>query len=120
MQIEVSNGELIDKLTIAEIKQLKGLAVSKELDILTNTSSHLFQQTPQINHLYQVLTTINNQLWTIEDDKRNCEQNKTFGQEFVNLARLVYMLNDQRAKTKKQIDLLTNSEISEQKSHTSV
>lgn len=120
MQVEVSNGELIDKLTILEIKSEKGLNVDKELDIIEQLSHKIIQQTPQITHLYRVLKSINCELWLIEDSKREHELQKKFDQSFVTFSRLVYMLNDQRAKTKKQIDLLTNSDITEHKSHLSI
>ena len=120
MLVEVSNGELLDKLSILYIKFEKGLNVSKEYDIMFAKGNELTEKTPQLNYLYQILMTINKQLWSIEDEKRTCESNKSFDETFTNLARLVYMLNDERARIKKLIDTLTNSEISEQKSHNTV
>ena len=120
MHIEVSNGELIDKITILQIKQEKGLSVSAELDHLAFISSPLFEETPQLTHLTEVLKAINSQLWVIEDGKRACEKTSTFNQDFIALSRLVYLLNDERARVKKMIDTITGSTFTEQKSHNSI
>lgn len=118
MRVEVSNGELLDKLSILEIKSEKGLPVEYELEMLRDKASSLLAK-GAIVHLLRVLTGINEQLWTIEDTKRKFEQDKNFEGEFVEYARLVYMLNDERAKIKKYIDALSGSVISEVKGHRS-
>ena len=120
MQDNVSNGELIDKLTILQIKQEKGLSVSAELDHITFAVCPLFEETPHLSHALEVLKSINSQLWVIEDSKRACEKTLTFDRDFIALSRLVYMLNDERARVKKMIDALTGSAFSEQKSHSTI
>ena len=117
MKVEVSNGELFDKVTILRIKQEKGLQVTKELNELEPLFEQLVNKSQQTLKLFEVLKTINEQLWCIEDEKRQCEINKLFDDNFVLLSRLVYLLNDERAKIKKLVDTLTNSNITEYKSH---
>lgn len=118
MNVSVSNGELLDKLSILAIKLEKELDVHKEYDILSQTATELLSY-PQITHLYNVLKCINEQLWDIEDAKRKHEQDEIFDVNFVIYARIVYMLNDERAKIKKYIDKISGSGISEVKSHRS-
>ena len=111
--VNVSMGELVDKLTILEIKSEKGLPVSKELQILEEEYVPEFT----IEFCKNILKSINEQLWLIEDEKRQCEAGQSFEEDFISLSRLVYMLNDERARIKKIIDKLSNSDITEHKSH---
>lgn len=114
-KIDVSVGELFDKLSILEIKKAKGLDVDIELDKLSSE----YQQYNNIisKYLFIHLKEINSSLWLIEDKKRNFEKQKVFKQDFIQYARLVYILNDHRARLKKEIDNVWNSEITEKKSH---
>ena len=114
-KIDVSVGELFDKLSILEIKKSKGLDVDIELDKLSSE----YQQYNNIisKYLFIHLKEINSSLWLIEDKKRNFEKQKGFKQDFIQYARLVYILNDHRARLKKEIDNVWNSEITEKKSH---
>jgi predicted nuclease with TOPRIM domain len=123
MQIEVSNGELIDKLTILEIKldkvtdDNKLRNITKEWGIL-NEKAVLIYQIFGDSELYNAinkLEDINRQLWDVEDWLRDCEKEQRFDEEFIQLARSVYKLNDQRHQMKKEIDLLTKSNLSEEK-----
>ena len=121
VSIEVSVGELFDKITILRIKQNKltdqdQLAnVNKELEYLEDKA---FSNDPEVNALVEELESINEQLWDIENGKRECESNKDFGSKFVELARDVYIKNDDRAKIKKMINIITKSGIVEEKDYT--
>ena len=114
-KIDVSVGELFDKLSILEIKKAKGLDVDIELDKLSSE----YQQYNNIisKYLFIHLKEINSSLWLIEDKKRNFEKQKVFKQDFIQYARLVYILNDHRARLKREVDNVWNSEITEKKSH---
>lgn len=120
---EISVGELMDKISILEIKQKnlkdkeKIKIVSKELDSLNSCFQKDVHITDQIKSLYEDLKKINTKLWNIEDGKRDCERNGDFGEKFIKLARSVYIENDQRAKIKNKINKLSGSNISEVKSH---
>jgi hypothetical protein len=121
MKIEVSNGELLDKLSILEIKQKKISDPKKLLNIMNEYSL----LNPLVEGLletvysqYKELLTINLKLWDIEDTIRNLEHNKDFGEKFIETARSVYQLNDERSRIKKEINLKTNSGIIEEKSYT--
>ena len=124
MKVEVSNGELLDKLTILELK-LTNIAdvqklsnIQKEHDELSPLADQLFDSYGEkLKNLYKQLTEINSELWTIEDDIRECERNKDFGSDFVSLARAVYFTNDKRSDVKKAINLLTDSGFVEEKSY---
>ena len=124
MKVEVSNGELLDKLTILELK-LTNIAdvqklsnIQKEHDELCPLAGQLFDSYgEELKSLYKKLTEINSELWTIEDDIRECERNKDFGSDFVSLARSVYFTNDKRSDVKKAINLLTDSGFVEEKSY---
>ena len=124
MKVEVSNGELLDKLTILELK-LTNIAdvqklsnIQKEHDELSPLTDQLFDSYgEELKNLYKKLTEINSELWTIEDDIRECERNKDFGSDFVSLARAVYFTNDKRSDVKKAINLLTDSGFVEEKSY---
>ena len=120
---EISVGELMDKISILEIKQKnlkdkeKIKIVSKELESLNNCFQKDVHITDQIKSLYEDLKKINMKLWNIEDGNRDCERNGDFGEKFIKLARSVYIENDQRAKIKNKINKLSGSNISEVKSH---
>lgn len=120
---EISIGELLDKISILEIKQKnlkdseKTKIVTKELESLNNTLKNDVNITDEIKSLYKDLKAINLKLWDIEDGKRDCERNKDFGEKFVELARSVYIENDNRAKIKNKINQLSGSNISEVKSY---
>ena len=124
MKVEVSNGELLDKLTILELK-LTNIAdvqklsnIQKEHDELSPLADQLFDSYgEELKNFYRKLTEINSELWTIEDNIRECERNKDFGSDFVSLARAVYFTNDKRSDVKKAINLLTDSGFVEEKSY---
>ena len=124
MKVEVSNGELLDKLSILELK-LKNIEDNKKLINIKNEHgglsplcNNLFNNYGnELRSLYAKLSEINAELWKIEDDIRECERNKDFGDEFVRLARAVYFTNDKRSDVKKSINLLTESGFVEEKSY---
>ena len=121
--IEISAGELIDKLTILEIKmsriaeQEKIINVQTEYESLKSIWSTQIQSSDQIEFLTSKLKLINEKLWQIEDDIRQCERESNFGQKFIKLARNVYKCNDQRASLKKQINKSLGSRLVEEKSY---
>ena len=124
MKVEVSNGELLDKLTILELKlsnitdKQKLINVNKEHSELNPLALRLFEEYGNdLKRLYLELTAINTELWKIEDDIRECERNKDFGDQFISLARSVYFTNDKRSDVKKAINLLTHSGFIEEKSY---
>lgn len=123
MQIEVSNGEILDKFSILEIKKSeiknpeKLKNVEKEYTILKEIVVEILSTE---HELYKKLLEINKKLWVIEDDIRICERNKDFGPKFIELARSVYLVNDERAEVKKEINLLTKSNMIEEKSYESM
>ena len=120
---EISVGELLDKISILEIKQKnikdeqKIKIISKELESLNYTLKKDVLITDEIKSLYEDLKKINIKLWNIEDGKRDCERNGDFGEKFIQLARSVYIENDQRAKIKNKINKISGSNISEVKSY---
>lgn len=120
MKIEVSNGEIADKLTIIEIK-LENIKDEKKLANLRNEFKVLDEAVSKIikkdHALYQELLKINKQLWNIEDRIRELEKAKDFGAEFVEVARSVYFTNDKRSDVKRQINELTGSDLIEEKSY---
>jgi uncharacterized coiled-coil DUF342 family protein len=124
MKIEVSTGELVDKLSILEIKLLnikdkkKTKNVYKELETLNPYFQDLLDVYGlKIKNLYIRISNINKALWDIEDAIRDKEKAEEFDEEFVELARSVYIVNDQRAEVKKEINLLTKSQLVEEKSY---
>ncbi len=123
VMIPVSAGELIDKITILEIKQSKITDPSKlkniihELNLLMNIYSKMDVKNVEIDLLKTQLKRINSILWDIEDAKRHHERLQNFDAAFVGLARSVYIENDNRAKIKKEINLLLDSGIVEEKSY---
>ena len=123
--IEVSIGELLDKISILEIKQEK-IKNTEKLKFINNEHSILRKQLEKnvksddkLNDLYQSLKEINSKLWVIEDNKRQCEKDKNFGEKFIKLSRDVHFLNDDRAKIKLEINNHTGSIIKEIKEYTS-
>ncbi len=124
MKIEVSNGELLDKISILELKMLKIKDKEKLDNILTEFNSLnplcvvLFEQFgSEIQKLYLQLAEVNGKLWDIEDWIRDCERENRFDKEFIELARSVYITNDKRSKLKKEINILTESILTEEKSY---
>ena len=123
--VEVSIGELLDKISILEIKQGKIKDIEKlkfinnEHSILKNQLEENVKSDNKLNDLYKSLKDINSKLWVIEDDKRQCEKDKDFGEKFVKLSRDVHFLNDDRAKIKLEINNHTGSIIKEIKEYTS-
>ena len=123
--VEVSVGELLDKISILEIKKDKIKNPEKleyirdELSLLREEFKNNVKSDKKIDQLYQSLKIINARLWTIEDDKRKCEKEKNFTENFIKLSRDVHILNDDRAKIKLEINNLTGSKIKEIKEYTS-
>ena len=122
--VEVSIGELLDKISILEIKQEK-IKDPEKLKYINNEHSILKDQLEKnvksddkLNNLYKSLKEINAKLWVIEDDKRQCEKDKDFGEKFIKLSRDVHFLNDDRAKIKLEINNHTGSAIKEIKEYT--
>ena len=122
--IEVSVGELLDKISILEIKKEK-IKDTEKLKFINNEYSILKDQLKKnvendekLNQMYQSLKDLNFKLWEIEDDKRKCEKNKDFGERFIQLSRDVHFLNDNRAKIKLEINNYSGSEIKEIKEYT--
>ena len=123
--VEVSVGELLDKISILEIKQNK-IKDKEKLNFINNEHSILKNQLEKnvksdekLEKLFQDLKDINAKLWVIEDDKRDCEKNKDFGEKFIKLSRDVHFLNDDRAKIKLEMNNHTGSAIKEIKEYTS-
>ena len=123
--VEVSVGELLDKISILEIKKEK-IKDPEKLNFIANEHSILKDQVEKnvksddkLDQLFQDLKNINTKLWVIEDDKRDCEKNKDFGEKFIKLSRDVHFLNDDRAKIKLEMNNHTGSSIKEIKEYTS-
>ena len=122
--IEISVGELLDKISILEIKLEKIKDPNKlkfitaELSILKEQLDKNVNYNEKIKKLYQSLKEINSKLWTIEDNKRECEKNKDFSEVFIKLSRDVHFFNDDRAKIKLEINDITGSNIKEIKEYT--
>tara|TARA_Y100000741_G_scaffold233369_1_gene178315 strand:- start:393 stop:785 length:393 start_codon:yes stop_codon:yes gene_type:complete len=122
--VEVSVGELLDKLSILEIKKEKIKDIDKlkfindEYKILKSEFDKNVKSDVRLKKLFDVLKEINSRLWVIEDDKRLCEKNSDFGEKFVKLSRDVHLLNDNRAKLKLEINNYTGSKIKEIKEYT--
>ena len=123
--VEVSIGELLDKISILEIKQEKIKDpeklrfISNEHSILKDQLDNNVKSDDKLNKLFQSLKEINAKLWIIEDDKRLCEKEKKFDEKFIKLSRDVHFLNDDRAKIKLEINNHTGSMIKEIKEYTS-
>ncbi len=123
--VEVSVGELLDKISILKIKQEK-IKNTESLKFITDEYNVLkaeldknIKTDENLKNLFNSLKEINSKLWVIEDDKRMCEKNKDFGEKFIKLSRDVHFLNDNRAKIKLEINKLTGSKIKEIKEYTS-
>ena len=122
--VEVSIGELLDKISILEIKQEK-IKDPEKLKFIFDEHSVLKEQLDKnvksddkLDNLFQSLKDINSKLWLIEDDKRQCEKDKDFSEKFIKLSRDVHFLNDDRAKIKLEINNHTGSKIKEIKEYT--
>ena len=122
--IEVSAGELLDKISILEIKLNKIQnseslnLIKKEYQILITEKDKIVKDTKNIDSLYLQLKSINEKLWIIEDEKRLCEKNSNFKEKFIQLSRDVHFMNDERAQIKLQINKLVGSNITEVKQYT--
>ena len=123
VQSEISSGELLDKISILEIK-LKKIKdkenlkeINKEYDILKQSQNSNIKLTDELKDLFNELKKINLNLWDIEDKLRICEKNKDFGEKFIELARGVYFNNDSRSKIKSEINKLSGSNIKEIKQY---
>ena len=120
MKIEVSNGEIVDKLTILQIKlerikdEKKQRNIKKEKDELSTTAAAIMKAS---DPLYKALYEVNCELWDIEDHIRDLERKKDFGEDFITTARSVYLMNDKRAEIKRQININTSSGLIEEKSY---
>jgi hypothetical protein len=121
--VPISPGELLDKITILEIKSeridnpQKVTNVRHELELLSKVWSDSVTEDKVIADLHQQLKTINEELWEIEDNIRDEERQNRFGERFIELARAVYVTNDKRAEAKKDVNLHLGSEIVEEKSY---
>jgi len=119
----ISAGELLDKITILKIKAEKLSDADKlqnvqaELSALNEVANAAFDYDAPLTTLVDALQDINGQLWVIEDDIRDCERAGNFGDEFIRLARAVYVSNDERARLKKEINVLLGSALIEEKSY---
>lgn len=121
--VPTAPGELIDKLTILRLKEermtdpAKVANVRTEMAALTKTADSQIPPSVELTALWEDLYVINGDLWVIEDDIRDCENAKNFGEDFIRLARAVYITNDRRADVKKKINLLLGSTLIEEKSY---
>ena len=122
--VEVSVGELLDKISILEIKKkkIKDLEklkfINEEFDVLKDPLDKNVKSDEKLDKLFQSLKEINAKLWLIEDDKRMCEKNSDFGDKFIKLSRDIHFLNDDRSKVKLEINNHTGSKIKEIKEYT--
>jgi len=120
MKIEVSNGEIIDKLTIIQIKlkrikdKAKQVNLQKEYNELIKASSSILNTS---DPLYESLYDVNCELWDVEDHIRDLERKKDFGNDFISAARAVYIINDKRSELKREINIKTSSGLIEEKSY---
>ena len=123
--VEVSVGELFDKISILEIKKDKIKDKEKlkyiidEYNLLKEQMVNKVKLNEKLNDLFDALKDINSKLWVIEDDKRLCEKNSDFGEKFIKLSRDIHFLNDKRASIKLEINNQTGSKIKEIKEYTS-
>ena len=122
--VEVSVGELLDKISILEIKKVK-IKDPKKLEFINDEYNILKSQLDQnvksgekLDNLFQSLKEINSKLWVIENEKRMCEKNSDFGEKFIKVSRDVHFLNDKRAKIKLEINDQSGSKIKEVKEYT--
>ena len=125
VSIEISPGELIDRITILEIKRAKVRApdklknIERELKVAIAARDSAIGVSERVNALSDDLRRVNEELWEIEDAIRDCERRKTFDAKFIELARRVYITNDRRASIKREISSVLGSELIEEKSYTS-
>ena len=123
VRVDIAPGDLIDKITILVIKSermndsAKLKNVCMELDILSATRDEAIRPSTVLDELTNKLKAVNERLWIIEDDIRDCEAAKNFGSNFIKLARAVYQYNDERARLKREINHLLGSQIIEEKSY---
>ena len=123
--VEVSVGELLDKISILEIKKEKIKDIEKlkfindEYSVLKDQLNKNVKSDEKLSELFNSLKEINSKLWVIEDNKRLCEKNSDFGEKFIKLSRDVHFLNDDRAKLKLEVNNYTGSKIKEIKEYTS-
>jgi len=123
IQVPVSPGEVLDKITILEIKSerisdaAKLTNVKRELELLQASWQQSVDEDDTVRRIHNKLKTINETLWEIEDDIRDKERAREFDQVFIDLARSVYVTNDQRADAKKELNVYLGSEIVEEKSY---
>lgn len=123
VSVDVAPGELVDKITILEIKleriedQAKLANVKIEYDTLSKARDEAIARSDELDRLTAELKQINEALWVIEDDIRDCERAKDFGEHFVKLARAVYVTNDKRMAVKRRINDLLGSRLVEEKSY---
>ncbi len=121
VEIAVSYGELFDKISILEIKQSKVVRpdqrtnIEKELEILNRVRAAAVPADVAIDDLMAGLADVNERLWNVEDELRDCERRNEFGATFVELARSVYRLNDRRAQLKRELNMRLGSELIEEK-----
>lgn len=124
IEVEISPGELLDKISILELKvellsdSTKLANVRRELAALSTVRQRQIPAAARLDELVRELASINRKLWRVEDALRDCEQRKHFGEEFVELARSVYLANDARCAIKRAIDEFLGSNIVEEKSYT--
>ena len=122
--VEVSIGELLDKISILEIKKVKIKDPKKlefinvEYNILKSQLDQNVKSSEKLDNLFQSLKEINSKLWVIENEKRMCEKNSDFGEKFIKVSRDVHFLNDKRAKIKLEINDQSGSKIKEVKEYT--
>ena len=123
--VEVSVGELLDRISILEIKKekisnLESIKfIEKEYLILKDQLNKNIKSDKKLEEFFNNLKKTNLKLWSIEDDKRMCEKNSDFGEKFIKLSREIHFLNDNRSKVKLEINVYTNSQIREIKQYTS-
>ena len=122
MEIEVSNGEVLDKISILALKKSKIQDKAKLENVYHEYQTLLpyFDQivnTKQLGDIYWNLSAVNTELWDVEDKLRELEKSRTFNTEFIELARSVYYLNDRRAELKRNINILSGSDLIEEKSY---
>jgi predicted nucleic acid-binding Zn-ribbon protein len=121
VEVAVSYGELFDKISILEIKQAKVVEpeqrknIENELDVLNRARATAIADNVEIDDLTSGLKEVNERLWNVEDELRDCERRSEFGAQFVELARSVYKLNDRRAQLKRELNLRLGSELIEEK-----
>jgi hypothetical protein len=123
IRVEIAPGELVDKITILQIKteritdpdKLRNIRI--ELDVLEAARNQAMPSSAELDRLSADLKAVNEELWVIEDDIRDCERNQDFGPKFIELARSVYRSNDRRAALKRAINELLGSKLVEEKSY---